>query len=82
MGDRAHHQNGHGAIDRVERIVGVVEKENIGQPQNHARDRHWQHRQKLKSPAPEGKTLGFFDHIGAGEDDHGADQRGQQPELD
>ena len=82
MGHRADHQDRHGAIDEIQRVVGVVEEEDIGQPQHHARDRHRQHRQELEQPAPGAETLGLLDHIGPGEDHDRADDRGHQRHLD
>jgi hypothetical protein len=51
VGDGRDHQDRHGGVEEVEGVGWVVEEDDVGQPQHHARHRHRQHGEQLQDAA-------------------------------
>ena len=52
-------------VNDPKRIVRIIEKENISETQHQARNRHWDHAEKLYDPAAYFESLALLHQVGA-----------------
>ena len=76
VGDGADDEYRHGVIEKCERIVGVVEEEDVCESEHQPRNRHRHHREEMKQRASQCKTAALFHQIRSDEDRDSAEEGG------
>ena len=82
MRDGTDHQNSHGLIKEIERVIRIVEEEDISQPQNQPRNRQRHDSKKLKSHPTGLESPALLHQISPEEHDHCAEQSSIQCHAD
>ncbi|MNC40113.1 hypothetical protein D3C75_888040 [compost metagenome] len=76
MGNGAHHQQPHAAVQHMQRVAVQVEEEYVAQAQHQARHGHRDEAEQAQRMVEQALALGLLHQVGTGEDHDAADQCG------